>query len=190
MSTGFSTRLTYDTCAYDERLNRSVQPYSYSMNPNYYFNSNGCMPNMGIVNGHNGMGSSYVGNVVAAGQKNVVIDNIMKNLNVPGSKCNKYGVNPVNVLNLNVPEVNMCNNSNLFNINSKIETPTMFYRSIPIDRFLNLRQDPQKFIFYDFAQNTHLEAIDNYDPEYPISLNDPDPVIDPQFKRNFPNFSG
>jgi hypothetical protein len=68
-------------------------------------------------------------------------------------------------------------NVNLENCNSSLSpeyshitsTPKNF-RDISINRFYNLKKNPQEPIFYDFAINTTLEAKDNYIPIGPRVL--------------------
>ena len=46
-----SNRLMYDTCAYSKRLNESVGPLSYVLNPMKYENCQKCRHELGIVGG-------------------------------------------------------------------------------------------------------------------------------------------
>ena len=48
-----SNRLLYDDCAYKQRLDESVDPLSYMLNPIKYENCNKCRVNKGIVAGTN-----------------------------------------------------------------------------------------------------------------------------------------
>ena len=48
-----SNRLMYDTCEYKTRLNESVSPLEYQLNPVRYENCNKCRMDLGIVGGTN-----------------------------------------------------------------------------------------------------------------------------------------
>ena len=57
-----SNRLIYDTCAYKKKLDQSVGPLSYILNPLKYENCNKCRHELGIVGGTNV--SNIKGNLV------------------------------------------------------------------------------------------------------------------------------
>ena len=46
-----SNRLSYDTCEYKQRLNESVGPLQYMLNPMRYENCNKCRMDLGVVGG-------------------------------------------------------------------------------------------------------------------------------------------
>ena len=48
-----SNRLMYDTCEYKTRLNESVSPLEYQLNPMRYENCNKCRMDLGIIGGSN-----------------------------------------------------------------------------------------------------------------------------------------
>jgi len=48
-----SNRLLYDKCAYKQRLDESVDPLSYMLNPIKYENCNKCRVDKGVVGGTN-----------------------------------------------------------------------------------------------------------------------------------------
>lgn len=57
-----SNRLSYDTCEYKQRLNESVGPLQYMLNPMRYENCNKCRMELGVVGG---TGVSHIkGNLV------------------------------------------------------------------------------------------------------------------------------
>jgi len=48
-----SNRLVYDSCAYKKKLDQSVGPLSYVLNPIKYENCNKCRMELGLVGGNN-----------------------------------------------------------------------------------------------------------------------------------------
>ena len=57
-----SNRLSYDTCEYKQRLNESVGPLAYMLNPMRYENCNKCRMELGVIGG---TGVSHIkGNLV------------------------------------------------------------------------------------------------------------------------------
>ena len=48
-----SNRLIYDTCAYKTRIDESVGPLAYVLNPMKYENCNKCRMELGLVGGNN-----------------------------------------------------------------------------------------------------------------------------------------
>ncbi len=165
---GHFSRTRYDGCAYPGDLTTSTGTYSYVMNPDRIHNCGGCLTTFGPRSGLNGAGVSNVtGDVIAAAQQNIDIDTIMSNRNVPLSKCKKGKVNPVNLNDIKIQNLPICNDY-LDSQHTKMSDPAMFYRGAPLNRFYDLNKDPQANIFYDFAVNTRLEAKDNHFPELPI----------------------
>ena len=164
---GHSSRLSYDKNAYEDKLAESVSPLSYRMNPISIYNVNACNSTFGPRTTAHGsqMGSrismAVPPNVIAPAQQLVDIDSILSNRNVLQSKCKDAKVNDINVTQFRLQHARVCNNF-LDPVSSRITNPSINYRSIPINRFYNLRKNPQVNIFYDFAVNSKLEAKDNY----------------------------
>ena len=73
-----SNRLKYDTCAYKKRLDQSVGPLSYVLNPMKYENCNKCRMELGIVGGNNV--SQIKGNLVD-------LENDLRGQTRPASLC-------------------------------------------------------------------------------------------------------
>jgi hypothetical protein len=169
---GHFSRQRYDTCAYPEDLYESTQPYEYVMNPDRIYNCNGCLTTFGPRSGFMGAGSSTPsGNMIAEAQQNIDVDSVMSNRNVPLSRCKRGKVNPVDVLKIKTKNMPVCNDY-LDSKHSKMTDPAMFYRGAPINRFYDLRKDPQANIFWDFAVDTKLEAKDNFIPDLPVPMTD------------------
>lgn len=182
LNAGYFSNPKYDKCAYPEDLYDSTAPYSYIMNTDRIYNCNGCLTTFGPRGSYNGAGvSSLSGDTIAAAQKNIDVDSVMSNRNVPLSKCKKGKVNPINITKIKTKNLPVCNDY-LDSQHSKMNDSAMFYRGVPINRFYDLNKDPQANIFYDWAINTSLEATDNFIPEMPIPLTDvsmgPDEVCD------------
>ena len=174
--TGHFSRTIYDKCAYPEELYESTAPYEYIVNPDRIHNCNGCLTTFGPRGGLNGAGvSTPTGDVIAAAQKNVDIDSIMSNRNVPLSRCKRGKVNPIDVTRIKTRDIPECN-VYLDAQHTKMTDPAMFYRGVAINRFFDLNKDPQANIFYDWATNTKLEAKDNFIPDLPVPLTDVDLV--------------
>lgn len=176
--TGHFSKPKYDTCAYPEDLYESTAPYAYVMDPDRIHNCNGALTVFGPRSSYYGAGvSTPSGDVIAAAQQNVAIDTIMKNINVPISKCRGGKVNPIDVTKIKTRDIPVANDY-LDSQHSRMMDPPMFYRGAAINRFETLNKDPQANIFYDWSVNTVLEAKDNFVPELPIPLTGVDMVPD------------
>jgi hypothetical protein len=160
----------YDKCAYPEDLYESTAPYTYVMNTDRIHNCNGCLTTFGPRGSYMGAGvSTPTGDVIAVAQRNIDIDSVMSNRNVPLSKCKRGKVNPVDVTKVKTKNMPVCNDY-LDGQHSRMTDPAMFYRGSAINRFYDLNKDPQANIFYDWAINTSLEAADNFIPELPVPM--------------------
>ena len=176
LNAGYFTNPKYDKCAYPEDLYDSTAPYSYVMSTDMIYNCNGCLTTFGPRGSLNGAGVSTIsGNVVAAAQQNVDVDSVMSNRNVPLSRCKRGKVNPINITKIKTKNIPVCNDY-LDSQHSRMTDSPMWYRGAPINRFYDLNKDPQANIFYDWAINTSLEAVDNFIPELPCPLTDVDMV--------------
>lgn len=166
---GFSTRLPYDQCAYDDRVTESVGPLEYRLNPNRIYNCEGCLSTLGPRSSYMGYGVSMpVGNEVAVSQapELVNIESILTNRNVPTSKCRRNELNPINVTKIQVKNPSICNEY-LNPMSSRLSFPAANYREIGLNRFYDLNKNPQANIFYNYAINSTLEAKDNFIPTIP-----------------------
>lgn len=80
-----STRLPYDTCAYNVDLRQSIAPLNYMLDPAKYENCNKCRMELGIVGG---TAVSHInGNLVD-------LENDLRNQNRPYSHCPEYNYLP------------------------------------------------------------------------------------------------
>lgn len=162
---GYSSRLGYDNCAYNDKLSESVSPLSYRLDGNQIYNCNGCLSTLG-PRARFGT-SSAVGHPVAESQALVDVESILSNRNVKTTKCKRGEVNHINVAKFKGVHAGTCDNF-MDPMNSRLMYPAMTYREMGMNRFYNLTTDPQQPIFYDFAVNTTLEAKDNFIFRLPV----------------------
>jgi len=165
---GHSSRLGYDVCAYPDRLNESVGPMLYKLNPDQMYNCNECISYFGPRSSYNGFGVGTLGtgDPYATAQNQVDVESILSNRNLPLSRCKTGEINPINVTRFRLNHPRTCNNF-LDPIASHLTNPPATYREMAIDRFYDLPTQPQANIFYNFAVNTQLEAKDNYRERIP-----------------------
>lgn len=181
MNIGHSSRLGYDKCAYEDRLIESTDPLTYRLYPGYVQNCNECLSTLGPRSGHNGVGvSTVVGQPPATAQQLADVESILTNRNMKTSKCRKYGANTIDVNQLPLRHARICNEF-LNPETSRLTHPAYNYKEAATNRFFNLIRDPQANIFYDFAENTKLEAKDNYMPEVPY-ISEVDRVLPRELK--------
>jgi hypothetical protein len=167
MNIGYSSRLPYDDCYYQARLKQSTDPVNYRINGNQIDNCNRCLSTLGPRSSVMGFGVSTVRDVgVAPAQDLIDLDSVLSNRNVKESSCITGHFNTVNPTTWKNNDQQICNNF-LNPETSRLSYPARTYRSMNINRFYNLPNDPQKPIFYNFALDTRLEAKDNFDPEIP-----------------------
>jgi hypothetical protein len=167
MNSGYSSRLPYDTETYN-RLSESVGPGKYRLNTDHAYNESPCLQTLG-PRGTNGASILY-GHVVAPSQKLVGIESILTNRNVRRSGAKRGTLNPVDVTKFQLQHRSVCNNT-LNPNNTRFTHPPTSYRGVPVNRFVNLLNDPQEHIFYNFEVNTTLEARDNWIPNVPVPIN-------------------
>ena len=166
---GYSSRLQYDESAYQDRLNESVGPLYYKLNPDMIHNCGACFTSLGPRSSYNGYGVSMpVDNQPAVAQtpELVNIESILTNRNVPTSKNKKNQVNPIDVTKFQVKHPRVCGKA-LEPLSTKLSHPSMLYKDTGVNRFYNLNKPVQQNIFYDFAENTRLSAKDGYEFEVP-----------------------
>lgn len=172
---GHSARLGYDNCYYPDRLQESVGPLGYRINPISRFNCKQCLSTLGPRTSYQGNSvSTYVDHPVATSQKLVDIESILSNRNVKESKCKNGNINFVNVTDADkfrMIDLGICNDF-LNPLSSKLSYPSANYRDMAVNRFYNLNQNPQEPIFWNFAINSTLEAKDNFAAEIPIPKKD------------------
>lgn len=164
MNSGYSSRLPYDTSAYNDKLSESVAPGNYRLNTNYARNDTGCLQTLGPRGSH-GVSTIYEDSI-APSQQLVGIESILTNRNMRRSKSKRGSLNPINVTEMPLKHNRVCN-SNLNSQHTRFTYPAVSYRGAPINRFINLLNDPQENIFYNFEVNTTLEAKDNWIPDVP-----------------------
>lgn len=182
---GHSSKLIYDQNAYADKLSESVAPVAYKLNPNQIASCSACLSTQGP---RSSLGAHSFG-VSAASLQNpapllqlVDVDSILSSRNVLQSKTKSGRVNPIDVSKFKLQHPRICN-SFLDPLATHLTNPPQNYRGMSINRFYNLHKPAQANIFYDFAINTKLEAIDNYreripriikyDPTLPAELRDP-----------------
>ncbi len=179
LNIGHSSRLGYDTCAYNDRLDESVGPLGYRLDPNQQENCNQCLSTLGPRSSYMGQGVSTLdGKTIAASQKLVNLESILSNRNVKTSKCRRDNVNPIDVTKFETKHFGECNDY-LDPLSSRLTLPAFNYRELALNRFHNLDRNPQLNIFYDFSINTKLEAKDNYTIDIPkmwIDRTGPTPI--------------
>lgn len=159
---GHSSRLPYDGCAYKDRLYESTGPLGYKLDANQIHNCTTCLSTLGPRSSYMGEGvSTTVGTPVATSQKLVDVESVLKNLNVPTSKCKVGNVNNINLSKVKLQNPRLCNKF-LDPLSSRLTFPASTYRDMAINRFYNLPTDPQSPIFWNFEIDSRLEAKDNF----------------------------
>jgi len=167
LNIGHSSRLGYDTCAYSDRLQESVGPLGYRLEPSWQENCQPCLSTLGPRSSHMGMGvSTPMGATIAMSQKLVDVESVLSNRNLKTTKCKKDQVNPINVTKYGVKHLRVCNDY-LNPLSSRLTYPAANYRDMAVNRFYNLDRNPQLNVFYDFSVNTKLEARDNFMVDVP-----------------------
>lgn len=163
---GHSTRLSYDDCAYDDKLVESVGPLQYRMDANRIYNCDACFAPFGPRSEY-GV-SMPIDNEPAVSQASdlVNIESILTNRNLLNSRCKKNEINPIDVTQFKLKNPRVCKQF-INPLSSRLSDPSANYRDLSINRFYDLNKNPQANIFWDFAANTSLEAKDNYVSDIP-----------------------
>jgi hypothetical protein len=180
---GHSSRLGYDKCAITDSISESVSPLLYKMNPNAISNCNSCLSVFGprSSSGAQSAGvSTFDGVGVAPSQDLVDVESILSNRNVIASKCKDGKVNDIDITKFQLQHARVCNDF-LDPLATHLTNPPANYRSMSINRFYDLPKHPQANIFWNFAVNTKLEAIDNYRERVP-RLMKYDPALPSELK--------
>ena len=163
---GISSRLDYDPCYIDDNIYESTGPLQYQLSTDKIHNCNECVSRFG-PRPSQGTNGGFIATIkgtddIAVSQSLVDLESILTNRNVKQSKCKNGQVNSINVLKIPLNKnPSICNNF-LDPISSHLTNPPQNYRGISINRFYDLRKDPQANIYYDAASNSRLEAKDNY----------------------------
>lgn len=162
MNNGHSSRLIYDECAYNDRLQERTDPLLYRLNTNQIHNCGQCFSALGPRSSYMGQGVSTInGHPVATAQYLTDVESVLTNRNLPASKCKNGEMNPIDVTQFGLKHLPTCNGF-LNPMATHLSYPAFNIREVPINRFYNLPQNPQEPIFYDFAANTKLESKDNF----------------------------
>lgn len=189
LNIGHSSRLGYDECAYNDRLNESVSPLSYKLSQNYIQNCNQCLSTLGPRSSYMGQGvSTSVGFPPATSQALVDVESILTNRNLKTTKCRRDGVNPIDVTKFKLQNQRLCNDY-LNPLSSRLTNPAANYRDMATNRFYNLNKNPQAVIFYDFSVNTQLEAKDNFVMQPPVPMGNhmaPQPLKGVNMQPHYP----
>lgn len=171
---GVSSRLDYDKCYINDNIRESTDPLLYQLSTDRIYNCNNCNPRFGYrpSSGTNAASvATLTGPTVAISQELVNLESILSNRNVKQSKCKDGKVNPIDVLGLPVVNPVICD-SFLDPISTHLTNPAQNYRGIAINRFYDLRKDPQANIYYDWGVNSRLEAKDNHVERIPRIMPD------------------
>jgi len=168
LNIGHSSKLIYDCCAYNDRLDESTSPVKYRLNENQIHNCNQCLSTLGprssSPRGQGVSTSIKVDHPIATSQELVDVESILSNRNVKSSKCRRDQINQINLTDVEqfkLSHMRICNDA-LNPFSSRLSMPAANYRDMSVNRFYNLSQFPQEPIFYDFAINTVLEEKDNF----------------------------
>lgn len=179
MNIGHSSKLRYDTCFYPDNLSESIGPGNYRLQQESTYNCDSCLVPFGVradIRGNSVSTNVPVGPAMA--QRLVDVESNLSNRNLPQSRCRNGRVNLTDVTTQKLNHREKCNNQLSPEYSHYTSSPKNF-RDTQINRFYNLKKNPQEPIFYNFASNTTLEAKDNYMPHMPKFFdNKPYPVED------------
>jgi hypothetical protein len=182
MNIGHSSRLSYDDCAYPDRLKESTDPLNYKLSTDQIYNNERCLPTTDLGSRYMGHGVSLARDTKYAkyteSQDLVDLESVLSNRDVKTSKCRRGKVNHADLSKYKLYNARLCGNK-LEPENTRLSHPPAIYRDMNVNRFYNLINDPQEPIFWDFASNTRLETQDNYQQNYPqlwLDLAGPKPL--------------
>ena len=191
---GHSSRQVYDKCYYPDRLEESVGPLLYKLNPNQISNCSKCLSVWGPRGSHNSYGdSTTVGpDSVAPAQDLVDVESILSNRNVLASRCKDGKVNDIDVTKFQLQHARICNDF-LDPLATHLTNPPANYRGMSINRFEDLPTPAQAVIYWPDQVNTSLEAKDNYRERIPKNLKY-DPALPQELTGSnkackYPNYS-
>lgn len=164
IASGNFTNLIYDNESYNEKLQMSVAPMSYILNPINYINTNQCY-SLDTLNASNS-GAVSTGNQID-------IDSVLKNIDNINSKSTRMN-HPQSLKQYPSYMLNTCSSQNDINTKyTRLTDPATNIRGLT-DYRLNFgfpKYDPQCNIFEDFAVNTQLQAKDTFISTWQIPLN-------------------
>jgi hypothetical protein len=167
---GHFSRTSYDSKSIRDDIQESTDPFNYIINSNYSGNCNACVSNFGPrpSNGSRSYGVSTVAqaNNYAPAQALTDVESILQNRNVLASGSKDGSVNNIDVSKFTLNHPRTCSNF-LDPMYTHLTDPVQNYKGVAINRFYDLPKDPQANIFYSWAVNTKLEAIDNYRERLP-----------------------
>jgi hypothetical protein len=166
MNNGYSSRASYDRCAYPDKLNESVGSGHYRLSVDQIHNCGQCNNVAGAGPRGRNQVSTAVGHPPAASQALVDVESVLSNRNVKISKCKTGKINPIGITDFKLEHLPVCNQT-LAPLSSRLSYPAANYRDTPINRFMNLPKNPQVNIFYDWSVNTSLEMKDNFVMDVP-----------------------
>jgi len=168
MYNGYSSRLSYDNCAYPDKLIISTGELGYRLSPDYVYSCSSCFSDLGPRSGHNGFGISLPipQNTLGSAQAVVDVESVLTNRNMPTSKCKDAMLNPLGINQWALAHARTCNNF-LNPITSHLTNPPQTYREMAVDRFFDTNKNMQEPIYWDQAKDTRLEAKDNFIPDVP-----------------------
>lgn len=166
MNIGNFNRLSYDDCAFQDRMTQSTDPLNYRLSINQIYNRDRCLSTFGPRNST--YGCSTIGDPgYAVSQNQVDVESILSNRNVKASRCRTSDmVNPINPITMTPTLAPICDNK-LKPAYTKLSHSSKTYRSMGVNRFYDTLIDPQANLYWDRSINTHLQAIDNYVPNMP-----------------------
>lgn len=171
MNIGHSSKLPYDKCFYPEHLEESTNPGNYRLQQYSTYNCDSCFVPIGVKSGFNGAGVSTTEKFgPAMAQRLVDVESNLTNRHIHQSRCRSGRINNTDISKLQLNDHSDCNSNLLSPEYSHFTMSPKNYRDVQINRFYNLKKNPQEPIFYDFAINTTLEAKDNYKPNGPRIL--------------------
>ena len=174
---GHSSRLPYDSKFYADHLDESVGPGDYRLQTYSIYSKASCVPPVGVNYGFNGAGVSTICPYnYAMAQRLVDVDSDLSNRGLIQSRSRDARTNIKDLdkqkfFNLNnCPEGINCKNDSLSPEHTHLTASPKNCRGIGVNRFYNLKTDPQANIYYPWTINSVLEAKDNYVPEAPLVL--------------------
>jgi len=150
---GEYTRLRYDTEAYMEELERSTEPLTYILDPNYAINCGKCFAPYGPRAGQQ--------SADAPGQQ-VDVDSLLRGVSKINSRSNRQQV-PDSIDNYSLSMREDCSPA-LESEYSRYTYPAYDIRGLTVRdlRFDYPLIDPQCQIFENFSVDTRLQAKDNH----------------------------
>lgn len=176
---GHSSRNSYDEGAYRDKIFESTAPASYKLDTNSIYNCKECFSSLGPRTSRMGNSTSTcIGFPPATSQQLVDVDSILSNRNVKLSKAKAGKVNDIDVTKFKLYNLRTCGNF-LDPEASRLTDPAQNYRDVAVNRFFDLDRNIQEPIFWNFAINSRLEAVDNYfeEPTIPWKVKDlPNPI--------------